>query len=115
MYFMVFSSLKPVPGVAGAPGPAGIQLHRQPARLVPAALQPLRDQHLLPGQVPEPPAVRDLPDVDLLHRAGGPANSRNPRHLDTIEGRRVYQALHIESKSFLDTLRRVKKCLRHST
>ena len=26
----------------------------------------------------------------------GPANSRNPRHFDTIEGGRVYQALRIE-------------------
>ena len=46
-------------------------------------------------------------------------NSRNPRHFDTIEGGRVYQALHIDSKSgcasVLDALRRVKKCFRHST
>ena len=41
-------------------------------------------------------------------------NSRNPRHFDIIEGGRVYQALHIDSKSVLDALRRVKKCLGRS-
>ena len=41
-------------------------------------------------------------------------NSRNPRNLDSIEGGRVYQALHIESKSVLDALCRAKKCLRRS-
>ena len=40
--------------------------------------------------------------------------SRNPRHFDIIEGGRVYQALHIDSKSVLDALCRVKKCLRPS-
>ena len=44
----------------------------------------------------------------------GITNSRNPRHFDTIEGGRVYQALHIDSKSVLDALCRVKKCFRHS-
>ena len=53
--------------------------------------------------------------VDLLYASSvaifGTANSRNPRHLDTIEGGRVYQALHIESKSVLDAPYRLKKCL----
>ena len=40
------------------------------------------------------------------------ANSRNPRHFDGIEGGRVYQAPHIDAKSVLDVLRRVKMCLR---
>ena len=44
----------------------------------------------------------------------GETNSRNPRHFNIIEGGRVYQALHIDSKSVLDALCRVKKCLRHS-
>ena len=42
------------------------------------------------------------------------AKPRNPRHFDTIEGRRVCQALHMDSKSVLDALCRVKKCLRRS-
>ena len=46
--------------------------------------------------------------------AAGSPNPRNPRHFGTIEGGRVYQALHIESKSVLDALCRVKKCLRRS-
>ena len=72
------------------------------------------------------------PEVDLGERSAlepsvildSLANSRNPRHFDTIEGGRVYQVLHIdsksvldvyvESKSVLDALCRVKKCLRHS-
>ena len=41
-------------------------------------------------------------------------NSRNPRHFSIIEGRRVYQALYVESKSVLDALCRVKKRLRRS-
>ena len=39
---------------------------------------------------------------------------RNPRNFGTIEGGKVCQALHIESKSVLDALCRVKKCLRRS-
>ena len=51
---------------------------------------------------------------------------RNPRHLDRIEGGRMYKALRAESKSVLDALLyvesksvfnavcRVKKCFRHS-
>ena len=46
--------------------------------------------------------------------SGSTANSRNPRHFDRIEGGRLCQALHIDSKSVLDALRRVKKCFRHS-
>ena len=42
------------------------------------------------------------------------ANSRNTLHFDTIEGGRVCQALHIDSKSVLDALCRVKTCLRQS-
>ena len=38
-------------------------------------------------------------------------NPRKPRHFDTIEGGRVYQALHIDSKSVLDALCRNKTCL----
>ena len=34
----------------------------------------------------------------------GKTKPRNPRHFATIEGGRVYQALHIESKSVLDAL-----------
>ena len=41
-------------------------------------------------------------------------NSRNPRHFNIIEGGRVHQALHIDSKSALYALCRVKKCLRPS-
>ena len=42
-------------------------------------------------------------------------NSRNPRHFNIIEGGRVYyQALHVDSKSVLDAVCRVKKCFRHS-
>ena len=48
------------------------------------------------------------------HYSGSTANSRNPRHFDTIEGGRVSQALHIDSKSLSDALCRVKKCFGHS-
>ena len=41
-------------------------------------------------QCPED-ALRPKPEVDEM----SPTNSRNPRHFDTIEGGRVYQALHI--------------------
>ena len=51
-------------------------------------------------------------ELDLLRDRE--ANSRNPRHFNIIEGGRVYQALHIDSKSVLDALCRVKKCFRHS-
>ena len=44
----------------------------------------------------------------------GKAYPRNPRRFETIEGGRVYQALYVESKSVLDALCRVKKCLRRS-
>ena len=54
-----------------------------------------------------------LPDVTHV-RPEVQTNSRNPRPFDTIEGGRVYQALHIDSKSVLDALCRVKKCLRRS-
>ena len=47
-------------------------------------------------------------------RRSSSTNSRNPRHFDGIEGGRVYQALHIDSKSVSDALCRVKKCFRHS-
>ena len=36
------------------------------------------------------------------------------RHFHKIEGGRVCQALHIDSKSVLDALCRVKKCFRRS-
>ena len=52
-------------------------------------------------------------EEDRLERERS-ANSRNPRRLATFEGGRVYQALHIESRSVLDALCRVKKCLRRS-
>ena len=39
---------------------------------------------------------------------------RNPRHFATVEGGRVYQALHIDSESVLDAPYRLKKCLRRS-
>ena len=55
-----------------------------------------------------------LPLGLLLDEDTGATNSRNPRHLDGIEGGRVYQAPHIDSKSVLDALRRVKKCFRRS-
>ena len=46
-------------------------------------------------------------------------NSRNPRHVNIIEGGRVYQALHIDSErvlgSKIDALCRVKKCVGRST
>ena len=63
----------------------------------------------LDGLSVRPPA-RDAYLVEDLSLA----KPRNPRHFDTIEGGRVYQALHIEPKSVLDALRRVKKCLRRS-
>ena len=44
----------------------------------------------------------------------GDPKPRNPRPLDTIEGGRVYKALRVESKSVLDALCRVKKCLRRT-
>ena len=50
----------------------------------------------------------------LLARIGD-TKPRNPRHFNIIEGWRVYQALHIDSKSVLDAPCRVKKCLRRST
>ena len=65
--------------------------------------------------------LRELDGREELAQApaaspGGPTpffpKPRNPRHFGTIEGGRVYQALHIESKSVLDALCRVKKCRR---
>ena len=67
--------------------------------------------------LPGPRSASDLPGAD----AGSPgphlgaptlghANSRNPRDLGIIEGGRVHQALHQDSKNVLDALCRVKKC-----
>ena len=71
-------------------------------------------------RAPRAPAMRE---VELGHARGdahrglreaGQTNSRDPRHFNIIEGGRVYQALHIDSKSVLDAPYRLKKCLRRS-
>ena len=51
-------------------------------------------------------------DTDILSLSM--TKPRNPRDFDKIEGGRVYQALYLDSKSVLDALCRVKKCLRRS-
>ena len=55
---------------------------------------------------------RETDEVEKLRQALGNTYCGNPRHLDKIEGGRVHQALHIDAKSVLDALCRVKKCLR---
>ena len=59
-------------------------------------------------------AMRNFAGAYVAESAARRPKPRNPRHFGTIEGGRVYQALHIESESVLDALRRVRKCLRRS-
>ena len=54
-----------------------------------------------------------LNHLTRVHRIIRMAKPRNPRNVAPIEGGRVY-ALHIDLKSVLDALCRVKKCLRRS-
>ena len=82
------------PPTAAAPTGAGPAFARLPMgpRAEPEMMAPSTAAHLLGWTVSVGSGTLFSPIIYRLLRT---ANSRNPRHFEIIEGRRVYQAFHV--------------------